>query len=383
MTRKLFWEKPYETQFKAKIVSIKEDGIILDQTLFYPFSGGQLSDRGFLRIQDNKFKVEKVTIDGDEIIHHISANFQNKVKLENEVIGELDWEYRYGLMKAHSSQHIFSAVIKEKFGINTIKAYLNFEDVSLSLSKNISYNQLKSALEEINEICTLKNLETEVKLIHPEEVEASTHGTRGEMPMKKEIRIVNIENLDSVYCGGTHVNNSSEIGPLFVYEFKKGREIKYYVGNKAIKMLSYQNLGIVDLASFFNLPIDNIFPILKDQILKLREKNLNLVNKILELIKNNPIITSKGLKLGILNIDLEYKILSKKFSEFPPNYILLIRRNPKSFILFSNDENFKANKFLELLTKKYGGKGGGSTRSAQVTLEHEPQDLISEIEKSL
>jgi len=86
MTRKLFWEDPYGTRFTAKICSIKEDGIILDQTLFYPFSGGQLSDRGFLRIEGKKFEVENVTIDGDDILHHISGLIQNEINIENKVI---------------------------------------------------------------------------------------------------------------------------------------------------------------------------------------------------------------------------------------------------------------------------------------------------------
>ena len=110
MTKTLFWKNSYEKELEATILDRKTEGIILDQTLFYPGGGGQASDRGILKKGDLAFIVDNVIKQENEIVHHITSDFQDQLKIGDIISGKIDWEYRYGLMKAHSSQHIFSAV---------------------------------------------------------------------------------------------------------------------------------------------------------------------------------------------------------------------------------------------------------------------------------
>ena len=98
MTKKLFWTQPYDKEFKATIIAVRKEGIVLDQTLFYPRSGGQASDRGILKMGNLKFDVEAVSKDGDEIIHQITTDFRDNMNVGDKIIGIIDWEYRYGLM---------------------------------------------------------------------------------------------------------------------------------------------------------------------------------------------------------------------------------------------------------------------------------------------
>ena len=225
MTKKLFWAQPYEKEFEATIIAIRKEGVVLDQTLFYSEGGGQASDRGILKAGNLKFEVEDVFKKGKEIIHHIKSDFQDKLKVGDKVIGIIDWVYRYGLMKAHSSQHIFSAIILRKFNIETTRVKIDFEDVSFNLAQEISYNQLKSAFQETNVICTLDNHEIVGEIISLEEAKKFSNQIRGDIPKEDAIRLIRAENCDLVCCGGTHVQNTTEIGPLVIYSFQKGKDI--------------------------------------------------------------------------------------------------------------------------------------------------------------
>jgi alanyl-tRNA synthetase len=202
---------------------------------------------------------------------------------------------------------------------------------------------------------------------------------RGGITPDSDLRIIEIEDYDINCCGGTHLGESSEIGPVYFYEIKKGREFKYFVGSKAIKMFSKQNIDAVDLASILNVSVTNLFISLKTQIFKLKEENEILLTKALELIVISPTTTLKGIKIGMLNFEVDYKFLSKAFKNFPPNYTLIMKSDKNKVQILSNNEVFKANEIIDELINKFGGKGGGSPRSAQATLNNEPLDMISEL----
>ena len=143
MTEKLYWDNPYDVRFEAKIIDIIDGGVILDKTLFYPEGGNQISDKGVIINQGNTFDVDHVIKREELIIHHISEPFGEKLKKGDNITGEIDWEYRYGIMRAHSSQHVLSAVFKNLLDIDTIRANISFEDVSIHISRSVSEIEVK------------------------------------------------------------------------------------------------------------------------------------------------------------------------------------------------------------------------------------------------
>ncbi len=386
MTRKLYWESPYDKEFSAKVVSIQTEGIILDQTLFYPYGGNQLSDQGIIIIKNVDFNIKDVTKEDNEIIHHITPNIQNKVQVGEEVVGQIDWKRRYGLMKSHTSQHIFSAIIKNKYDIDTIRATINFEDVSLSISKVLSYKQLKSILHEINEIYCINNLKINEKILSHKEIEPLRDLIRGNIPNENQIRLVEIKDLDMVCCGGTHVKNSTEIGSLFIYDFKKGKEIKFCIGTNYLNMLTNINMDILDISNSLNISISNIR--VKNNknielISNLQVKNQILEFKILNLIAKNPIDTIDGLLIFLLEYDMDYKIISKNLHLFPLESLLVVKMSPKKFRFISKIQDVNANNIMQVFIKKLGGKGGGNSSSAQGTFNMEPKDIILDLKEIL
>jgi alanyl-tRNA synthetase len=382
MTIKLYWKNPYQKEFKAEVIGLKENGIILNQTLFYPLSGNQQNDKGVLTIGELKINIENVNIEDDEIIHHIPVKLLNKIRVGDQVFGKIDWDYRYGLMKAHTSQHIFSAIFKNEFKINTERANINFEDISLHLSEEISYKQLGSALRILNQICSKYNRKISVKLISLKELGSLSDKIRGNCPKKDPIRVIEIEDLDFVCCGGTHVNNSNEIGPIFLYEFKRRKEIKYNVGIKALEKISEFNTKILELANVIEIPIENIFDKLKnqaDELVLLQNQNKDQLLQILNLSMAFPNEVIKGTSVFTFDYMIDHKLLKKSFDDFPENSLLLLLNNDNKLKIHSNNEKVNAEYILKSLITKFGGKGGGNPKSAQGSLQNRPPNLLSEI----
>ena len=382
MTEKLYWKTPYETSFKAKVIGVKGERVILDRTLFYPQGGGQVSDKGVLDKEGSILKVETVSKEGNNIIHHISSNVESKIKIGDIVIGKIDWNYRYGVMRAHSAQHILSALIKNKFNIDTAHANISFEDVSLQIAQEINDNQFKEVLQEFNKVCTIENHEFRTSLIQRDEIKNFVENLRGKIPEQGEIRLVELKNSDLICCGGTHVQNSTEIGPIFVYEFNKGRNFKFKVGSNAINQFSTDNIDILSYARLLNIPASEILQNFQKQLDKkstLQQKYVDLATSTLKLVSQHPNTIINNVKVGFLELNLEYKLIQKQFREFPEEYLLIIKEENNKIHLLSNSAKAQANKILEHLLKEYGGKGGGSPYSAQGTLNEEPEDLLSDL----
>ena len=384
MTKKLYWENPYETKFTATVLSIQENGVVLDKTLFYPESGNQLSDRGTLRIANIEFKIEKVTKEDNEIVHIISSEFKDKIKIGTKVEGQIDWEYRFGLMKTHSSQHIFSAVLKKLYNIDTIRALLNFEEVYLQISQKIDYKKLKTVLSEVNKITTSQNSLISAEIIEYEQAKKRASKIRSKIPNETEIRLIEIENLDLVCCGGTHVQNTVEIGNIFIYDFKKGNEIRYYVGNKAVATSSDINVDLINLANSLNVPILKLADLVRkrlDLLDLVQNQQKELSYQFLDAISKSPNKVIHGIQLHYFDFEIDIKVLNKSLDNFSQNSVIIGKIGKNKVRIFSLSDKIDANEILQKTIQMYGGKGGGNAKSAQAALKKMPEDLLFEIEQ--
>ena len=115
-TRRLFYEDVYIREFEAIVLSCEErqEGyyIILNETAFYPEGGGQPADKG--------------TIEGEEVLDvqcldgEICHIMKKPLKAGEQVVGRINWEWRFDLMQQHSGEHIVSGMIHEKYGYENV-----------------------------------------------------------------------------------------------------------------------------------------------------------------------------------------------------------------------------------------------------------------------
>ena len=383
MTEKLYWDTPYETSFTAEVIAVTSEGVILDKTLFYPQGGGQDSDRGSLKKEGLIFKVGSVSKEGDDVIHHISSDLLDKMQVGDLVSGDIDWNFRYGVMRAHSAQHILSALIKNKYNIDTTHATISFEDVSLQIARDMNDTQFKEILNNFVKMCTIENHEFHTKVVHREEIDTDKTQIRGKIPERGKVRLVELRNYDLICCGGTHVKNTAEIGPVFVYEFNKGKNLKFIVGSKALEKLTADNYTILNYARNLNLPPLDIVENFQKQLDKKLNAQQNyeiLANTVLQLVSQNPKKILNDVKIGCVRMDYNYKNIQKSFKDFPKDYLLIILEEKNKIRILSNTEKISAKDVLDMVLKKFGGKGGGSLFSAQATLQDKPKNILLELE---
>jgi misacylated tRNA(Ala) deacylase len=207
----LFREDPYLAACEATVVSVHENAVELDRTVFYPLGGGQAGDTGKLgswRVVDTRKGAA-----ADSVLHLLEP--EAKVEPGMKIRIELDWQRRHRLMRFHTALHLLGAVVRAPVTggrIGDDKAHLDFDIEMEKLVKE----EIESRLQEL----TGKSIETQARWITDAELDARPElvKTMSVAPPRGEgrVRLLEIPGVDLQACGGTHVKSIAEIGRLSV-----------------------------------------------------------------------------------------------------------------------------------------------------------------------
>lgn len=232
MTKALYLEDAYKTEIEATVKNVKDNKfIVLDQTLFYPNSGGQPHDTGTLtRKSDNQqFKVVYVGKFSGEISHEVENQDNAFLKEGDKIIGRLDWQRRYDHMRAHTAAHILAESLYRNSGALTTGNQLSESECRIDSNFTYSPELIEKTFKEANEIVE-KDLPVTAKTIPREEAESLPNMTKlakGLPDSIKQVRIVSIGDYDNQADGGTHVRSTKEVSNIdFVKYNSKGKNNK-------------------------------------------------------------------------------------------------------------------------------------------------------------
>lgn len=248
MTERLYYEDSYLKEFKAKVLKkIKIDNqpaVVLDETAFYPTSGGQPYDKGV--IQD--VPVVEVVEEDDEIVHILKKEL--KEKINSEVVGKIDWKRRFDHMQQHSGQHILSAAFEKLWNADTVSFYLGDEICTLDIMKdNITSEEVKKA-EILSNNIVLENKPIKVYFVGQER--ANELNLRKIPPQKGDTRIVEIKDFDICACCGTHCGTTGEVGLIKILKWeKRGVKIRldFICGKRSLKDYYWKNELIKNISN--------------------------------------------------------------------------------------------------------------------------------------
>jgi misacylated tRNA(Ala) deacylase len=227
MTKLLYQTDSYLQEFTTKVVDVSEQGVVLEETAFYPGGGGQPADAGVLT--DSKEKTFPVTglqrIEG-KLMHLIPG--ADRPAVDDLVKGKIDWQRRYLLMRTHTALHILCGVIWRDYQAQVTGGNMEPGRGRLDFEFERMERSLVNEIEEkINQEVTAAR-DVKVDILPREEAFQIPDLIRTKInllpPNIKKVRVVHIVGLDLQADGGTHVANTREVGTLKIVDYKsKGR----------------------------------------------------------------------------------------------------------------------------------------------------------------
>jgi alanyl-tRNA synthetase len=385
MTDRLYYHDSFLYDFDAEISSVLETprpAVILDRTAFYPTSGGQIHDTGFLTAEnsDAKFRVTEVADSEDgHVIHYLDAPIKG-VQPGTRMRGEVDAARRRDHMQQHSAQHVLSAAFVRLFNIPTVSFHMADKYCSIDLDTlSLTADQIESAERLANEII-LENRSIDIRYVTREEAEGL--GLRKIPPAERDrLRLIHVRDFDLCACGGTHVSHTGQIAGLLLRKSEKVRQgyrVEFVAGQRAVATARRDFSTLTATAALFSSHIYDVPQQARkalDEVKSLRkqyEQSLEdrAAAEAVGMLAETP--ETEGRKIIVRTLsgrDLAYiKLLAQKLTRLSPAVVaLLAADSPQPALVFAQSQGqpYDIAGLLKQSVTPLGGRGGGSKDLAQ------------------
>ncbi|WP_304115526.1 DHHA1 domain-containing protein [Phascolarctobacterium succinatutens] len=378
MTVKLFENNSLLKECTATVTACTEkEGrylVELDQTVFFPEGGGQLSDKGKIN--------EAVVSHVSEKDGHIYHECEKPLEAGTEVKAVLDWKVRLDRMQQHLGEHLLSYACWKLFKTNNIGFHMNEDDVFIDLDKELTEEELLKAELYTNEIIW------ENRSVHISYMD-STEAVKLKEKMRKfnskltgTLRIVSVEDADICTCCGTHPPFTGMLGSVKVIRHEKhkgGCRVEFVCGSRALADADKKNSTLLAVAQGLSVKPEQVPDALaklkadllaqlddvKSKLLKLEEAQLQ------ELYENAP-TNAAGTKILAVPLDghdaKDIKVFLPKATALEHTICLLVAAKPERIsyaaALGAATEG-DCRVLIKLLNEAFGGRGGGKSDCAQ------------------
>jgi alanyl-tRNA synthetase len=376
VTERLYYHDATLRSFSARLADVADGGrkAYLDQTAFYPTSGGQPHDIGTLA----GVPVVDVIDEGERIAHVLETPIALAATVE--VHGEIDWSRRYDNMQQHTGQHLLSAVLDDLLRLRTVSVHFGDETSTLDVADASGAGNLLTADVLAQVESRANEVVAEARPVRVTfEHAAAVAGLRKPSDRDGMLRIVTIEGVDRSACGGTHVSTTAELGPVLLRRQEKVRQglrIEFVCGQRAVRRARMDLDALSRVARAFSASIDEVPKMVEGQALQLKElqgENRRLseslaVYRAAEL-HSAAVPRADGLKVVLERVTSGADSARSLALAFAPLsravFIAASHKPPSVLVATSADSGIDAGKVLKLLLERSGGRGGGSARLAQ------------------
>jgi alanyl-tRNA synthetase len=388
MTNRLYYHDSFLYDFDAEVRELAASprpALILDRTAFYPTSGGQVFDTGWITTATAKLCVTEVaeTEDG-RIIHYLETPAPHlpigSIKPGTRVHGQIDAARRCDHMQQHSGQHVLSAAFVRLFNLPTVSFHMADDYCSIDLdTPTLTKEQVESAERLANQII-FENRPVEIRFVTRDE--AGKLGLRKLPPAERdELRVIDIRDFDLSACGGTHVRQAGQIGSILLRKTEKVRQgwrVEFVAGQRAVRTARRDFTTLTDAAALFSAHIYDLPQQARkslDEIKSLRKQREQSLEELAEaqaaaLLAET--LETNGHKFVVRTFsdrDVNWiKLLAQKLTRLSSNAVaLLATTSPQPSLVFAQSpgQPFDVGALLKETVRALGGRGGGSKDMAQ------------------
>lgn len=222
-TELLFLRNAYLQECDAVVQEVRDNAVVLDQTIFYYTSGGQPHDLGLI---DGQLVTEVRKVDG-EVLHYLVEG-ASMPAVGSTVHCVLDWERRHRLMRTHTAMHVLCGVIWNEWKVpvtggnmEPLTARMDFElpEVPEGFAEKVE-RLVNEAIAQDHPI-EVSFLPRDTAVVDEDLIRTKVSLIPDSVP---EIRVVDIVGLDKQADGGTHVASTQEVGTVRVVKMEnKGK----------------------------------------------------------------------------------------------------------------------------------------------------------------
>ena len=383
MTERLYYHDSFLYDFEAEVSEIANaprPALFLDRTAFYPTSGGQVFDTGVISSGNERVSVTEVAdADDGRVVHYLEAPPKD-IKPGTKIRGQIDTARRRDHMQQHTGQHVLSAAFVRLFQMPTVSFHMGDDYCSIDLeTASISKDQIEQAERLANEII-LENRAVAIRFVTREE--ASKLGLRKLPPAERdELRLIEIHDFDLSACGGTHVNQTGQIGCVMLRKTEKVRQgwrVEFVAGQRAVATARLDFTTLTETAGLFSAHIYDVPQQARKSLDEIRSLRKQKEQSLEELADAQAVALlaatgeSGGRKVVVRTFsdrDMNFlKLLAQRLTRLAPNVVALLgTTSPQPSVVFAQSAG-QANDMGALMKEtvaKLGGRGGGSNDMAQ------------------
>jgi alanyl-tRNA synthetase len=391
MTDRLYYNDPFLNDFTAEVTSVRQHeghtALTLNRSAFYPTSGGQVFDTGWLDVGPGgeKLRIAEVAEAPDndnEVLHIIETTDSTDVNELREglrVRGYIDVERRRDHMQQHTGQHVLSAAFIRLYNMPTVSFHMGAESCTIDLeTKAVSDEQLRAVEAEANRI-VFEDRPVEIKYALAPEARAM--GVRKIPPdISGELRLIDIRDYDLNACGGTHVRATGQIGAILLRKTEKVRQgvrVEFVCGQRAVAAAGRDYQTLVKAGALFSAHIHDV----PAQIAKLLDaskaeaKERKRLNEELAGYYAPQLLREGEQRQGYMLVArlfadrdvADIKLLAQKATAAAPSVVLLGATQGQAGLVFAQTPGlaFDMGALMKQAMTDLGGRGGGTKDMAQ------------------